>query len=222
MESSENTAAVNDSGTGGGVYLYRAKFNCHITSTVKLVSSKAVDSGGGLFAINSIVTVFSDRDSSTCSIIKLYYFYNSSNGTECFLQIRSPMETFDMKYNVTAIKFVNNTATGTRQALYGGLLDRCTVASGAEILLAKQRLAIDGVSYILNVSNLNDLDAISSFPVALCFCEPNGHPNCSYQPAPIESEKVKNFKYHWLQLIKSIEPCRMSLYIVHSSMLRVD
>ena len=99
-----------------------------------------------------------------------------------------------MEYNVTATEFINNTATGSRQALYVGLLDRCTIAPGAEILLSRKRLEIDGVSYIPNASNLNNSDTMSSFPVALCFCEPNGHPNCSYQPPPIKVKKGEKFQ----------------------------
>ena len=261
-----NDNAANDS--GGGINLYRSKLNCQINSTVKLLSNKAVNNkskGGGLFAINSIVAVFSDRDLSKMSSITFtkntaifgggiylalatelhiiksgnnytktiynlcfiensagyggaiynadktnyeicasdsYYYYNTSIGAECFLQINSPMETNSMKYNIKGIEFVNNTVSNTvntsrsdlGQAVYGGLLDRCIIAPGAEILLTRQRLAIDGVSYILNVSNLNSTDAISSSPVALCFCKPGGHPDCSYQPASFNVMKGETFQ----------------------------
>ena len=224
---------------------------------MKLLSNTAINKGGGIFAINSIMTIFSDRDSSKISSVnftkntasmgggiymelatelnviktgenytrtiynlcfiknsasyggaiynadetnykicgsKSYYNYNTSIGSEYFIQIKTISEILARIYNIKSIKFVNNTASASGQAVYGGLLDRCIIVPIAEILLVRQRLAIDGVSYILNVSNLNSTDAISSLPVALCFCEPGGHPNCSYQPAPfhvMKGEKIQ-------------------------------
>jgi predicted outer membrane repeat protein len=255
---SENAANLNSSGLGGGVYLYRAKFNCQFNSSVTILKNKANSNGGGIFAINSIVTVFSDRDSDIISSIdfinntarkgggiylelaaelhviksgnnytktiynyrfiansasgnggaiynadetnyeicssETYYFYNSSVGSECFLQIRTLMETFERRYNIKAIAFTNNSANGSGQALYGGLLDRCTLVPSAEIYLTRQRAAIQGIPYILNVSNLNATVAITSSPVALCFCEPTGQPNCSYQVPPFNVKKGEKFQ----------------------------
>ena len=247
-----NTA--NDS--GGGVYLYRSKLNCHLNSTLKLLGGGAVK-GGGIYAINSLVRVFSNRDSfiessinftenmaqkgggiyleltAEMHIIKLgndytrtiyslhfisnsadyggavyvadetnfkicasksYYNYNSSVGTECFLQIVSPMETLLMKYNIVSIEFVNNSAEVSGPVLYGGLLDRCTLNPSAEILLTRHRVPIDGVSFITNTSNMNNVDAISSSPAQVCFCRPDGQPDCTYQPPIIKVMKGEKFK----------------------------
>ena len=53
--------------------------------------------------------------------------------------------------------------------LYGGLLDRCTVNSSAEIFLETQNITLlDGVTYIQNVTNIN-LSSIASDPVQFLF-----------------------------------------------------
>ena len=245
-----NTA--NDS--GGGVYLYRSKLNCQFNSTLNLLRNRAVK-GGGIHAINSLVRVFSNRDSFiessidftkntaqkgggiylelttelqiiksgndyTKTIYNLHFtsnsadyggavyvadetnfdicastsYYNTSVGTECFLQIVSPMETLLMKYNIVSIEFVNNSAEVSGPVLYGGLLDRCTLNPSAEILLPRHRVPIDGVSFITNTSNMNNVHDISSSPVQVCFCRQNGQPDCDYQSPSKEVMKGEKFK----------------------------
>ena len=242
--------------SGGGVYLYRSKLNCQFNSTVKLIGNNAVRKGGGIFAINAIVKVFSNRDSSVKSSIvfegntaalgggiylelatelhvlksgnnhtktiynlrfiensasyggaiynadetnyeictsKSYYNHNSV-GTECFLQILAPVQTIDMKYNIVTIEFVNNSAEVSGPALYGGLLDRCTLILSAEILYTDNRILIDGVTYFLNTTTLNNTNGISSSPVQVCLCAPhNNVPDCSLQQLSISVRKGEKF-----------------------------
>ena len=85
---------------------------------------------------------------------------------------------------------------------YGGLLDRCTLVPGAEICLARHRATIQDIPYILNVSNLNDTNGITSSSVVLCFCEPTGQPNYRYKLPSFNVKKVKSSKYHLLRLIR--------------------
>ena len=112
-------------------------------------------------------------------------------------------------------------ANGSGQALYGGLLDRCTIVLGAEIYLARQRAAMQGIPYILNVSNPNNTDAISSSPVALCFCEPTGQPNCSYQPPSFNVMKGEKFQ---VSLIAAVDQANRTLpnVTVYSSLKHAE
>ena len=56
--------------SGGGIYLYRSKLNCQQNGTLNLVWNQATEKGGGICAINSIVNVYSDRDSLNASSIR--------------------------------------------------------------------------------------------------------------------------------------------------------
>ena len=100
-----------------------------------------------------------------------------------------------MKYNIVTTEFINNSAHISGPILYGGLLDRCTLVSSAEILLTNNRTLLDGVTYFLNTSTLNITDAISSAPVQICICEPDSTlPNCSIQQMSISVMKGEKFK----------------------------
>ena len=49
---SNNTARI----TGGGIYLYQSDLNCHKDSTFRLIGNSAVEKGGGIHAIASVIT----------------------------------------------------------------------------------------------------------------------------------------------------------------------
>ena len=111
------------------------------------------------------------------------YNEHNSDSTEYSLQINTIFETLSMNYNILSIEFVNNHAEISGSALYGGLLDRCILDPSAEIKLVNDTSTpINGVSFILNTSNLNNTDRISSSPVRVCFCQSGGQTDCSYQP----------------------------------------
>ena len=121
--------------------------------------------------------------------------YHGHTGTECFLQILAPVQTYYMKYNFVTTEFINNSAEMSGSALYGGLLDRCTLLPSAEILLTTNRVIMDGVTYFLNTSNLNNTNDISSSPVQLCFCGPDiSVPNCSLQQWNISTMRGRRFQ----------------------------
>ena len=91
--------------------------------------------------------------------------------------------------------FTNNSARISGDTLYGGLLDRCTVSSFAEVLVAQelgQEDSIHGVTYFNETSNLN-ITEVSSSPLRVCFC--NGTtPDCAYQPPPRRTYKGEMFE----------------------------
>ena len=125
--------------------------------------------------------------------------YYSSFGRECFLQIIIITET-RLKYNVVSIEFANNTASVSGAILYGGLLDRCTLSSRAEILYTrppKDKASIDGVTFFLNSSSLPGTNEISSSPVKVCFCLLTSvgtrRPDCSIEKVNISTMKGDRF-----------------------------
>ena len=104
-----------------------------------------------------------------------------TSSQECFIQTLALHSSSSHSLNTVNAFFFNNVARISGSALYGGLLDRCTVNPSAEIFLKTQNMTLlDGVTYIQNVTNIN-LSSIASDPVHLCFCK-NGQPDCSYQP----------------------------------------
>ena len=118
---------------------------------------------------------------------------NSMSSTECFFQILAvnlgefPFTQTDMK----SLTFTNNNARSAGDSIFGGLLDRCTVNPlnpSRNIIGANVR----GISFLINVSNINDTDSIASHPVRLCFCD-SGIPNCSASLAPIYVKKGHSF-----------------------------
>ena len=67
--------------------------------------------------------------------------------------------------------------------------------SSAEILFTNNRTLLDGVTYFLNTSTLNNTDDISSSPVQVCLCEQDGAvPNCSLQYLNISVMKGEKFQ----------------------------
>ena len=77
-----------------------------------------------------------------------------------------------------------------------GFLDRCTVSPFADVFFIYPNgdlSTLDGVTYLLNTSNIS-LDAIASDPVCICFCSPHGLPNCSYQHSEVRIKKGHIFE----------------------------
>ena len=75
--------------------------------------------------------------------------------------------------------------------MFGGLLDRCTLGPFIK-RKRKQSQIIDGLTYFTAVSNINDLNTITSGPVQVCFCN-NSQPDCGYQLPPIQVKKGELF-----------------------------
>ena len=119
---------------------------------------------------------------------------NSSSSTECFFQILAlyPDNLEDVvQQQIEALNFSQNSATYVGDAIFGGLLDRCTVSQLNP--LRQQGIVQQGLEFIQSVSNIDNIDLIASQPVRLCFCIEN-HPNCSYTPLPIYVRKGETFK----------------------------
>ena len=192
---------------GGGMCLENnAKLNVLYLNRVDLLYSKNVANYKYnitfLFRGNSAVYggalyIADDTTSGTCSTSK---FYNThSTVTECFFQTSKVEKvTSYIHSNKTHTKpgsiyaeFRNNHALKRGSNLYGGLLDRCTQSQFNKIGTAKL-YAIDGLEYLLRLSNINTSNSISSDPVQVCFCLQN-QPNCTSQNVSVSVFKGERF-----------------------------
>ena len=212
----------NQAKYGGGIFLeVSARFYIliNIMTTVKdkslrvsliTFSNNIADYGGAIY-------VADETNSGICTS-KSYEIYSSS--TECFLQ---SLSLFGRRSEGTLdVNFVNNTAHVSGNALYGGLLDRCTVSpfsqeyvlsDGIDVNLTTNNVsAISGVKYFELYSNIN-LDSISSGPVSVCFCR-DGYPDCNYQPQ-LNVTKGQRF-YVELAAVNQIGELIKQAYIISS------
>ncbi len=112
---------------------------------------------------------------------------NSSN--QCIFQVFSRRSTLGDISTLPNISFTmkysgNNSASSL---IFGGLLDRCVPdPRRAEILTSGYiHKKINGFTYLKLISDIVDPEMLSSLPVRLCFCTPEGKSNCSYKPPVI-------------------------------------
>ena len=96
---------------GGGLYLYRTILHCHQNSTIELVGNVAVSKGGGIYAINSAISVLSEE--STMNFTKNFAKF----GGGIFLEVASQLYVFKLELiNTSNFYFTSNGAN------YGGAI----------------------------------------------------------------------------------------------------
>ena len=118
---------------------------------------------------------------------------STGHAYDCFLQVISTLQEHDIVFDIVTVNFTQNDAQRFGSSIFGGLLDRCTINYYAEIRYYGRNLnGISGVHYFKNFSNINTA-SISSYTVQVCFCRPNGQPDCRYQPPSIQVRKGENF-----------------------------
>ena len=153
----------NQAMSGGGVSLASSKLydliNDDTRINVNFISNYATDNGGALYV--------EDEVDSTCSS------ESSSNSSGCFFQNLT---------NGIVFNFDNNYADSSGHDLFGGLLDRCSFVSDMTDLF---RSDSNGVSRFEELSNLQNINTVSSEPVRVCPCK-NGKPDCSQQEQSIQ------------------------------------
>ena len=156
----------NQATSGGGVSLAgNSKLYSSINDDsdtrvdVNFVSNYAIDNGGALYV--------EDEVEGMCSSDSY------SNNSGCFFQ------------NLTdgiVLNFDNNYAESSGYDLFGGLLDRCSfVGSMIDPLTSDST----GVSRFKQLSNLQNINTVSSAPVRVC-PRKNGEPDCSQQRQSIQ------------------------------------
>ena len=205
----------NDAKMGGGVYLeeysklhivkqqaeYLGRENPKLWEKLVFISNNATY-GGAIYVSDHTI-------SDTCSSNPF-----GTSSQECFIQTLALHSSSSHDLNTVNTYFLNNLARMSGSALYGGLLDRCTVNPSAEIFLKiRNTTLLDGLTYIQNVTNIN-LSSIASDPVRLCFCK-NGQPDCSYQPHTvyINSEGNSSLSVVAVDQVNTAIPASITSYL---------
>ena len=166
-----NSAQVS----GGGIYLqgnskiYLIKFKwwlITVTATLNLEKNSAIY-GGGIFV----------EDNSTIGGLQCQglEFINSNSiivKPECFIQHITLYSPNLRQNNLINIFIFDNTAV-YGSALYGGLLDRCTIKTIAQ----SHNKVGDGLEYFNKTTKLSDDATITSDPVKIAFCGNYSEPN---------------------------------------------
>lgn len=114
-----NTARVS----GGGIYLYQSELNCKGTSTLILLVNSALERGGGVYAISSIVSAEYNYDINTKSYngSRIWFLNNTAGhaGGGICLEINAKINIlnvneYDSKRSFYTLQFKGNSA------YYGG------------------------------------------------------------------------------------------------------
>ncbi len=164
----------NQATSGGGISLADSKLSQgsdqNMTIDINFVSNIAAEYGGAIY-------VDDEQDISLCS--SGLDPYPTKNG--CFFQNVTNSLTFS---------FYNNSANLRGYDLFGGLLDRCTVASD---IINISRLESYGTTHFANISNISQqFDTVSSEPVRVCHCV-NNKPSCGRKIPPIQVKNGNDF-----------------------------
>ena len=185
---------VNNKAEKGGGIFFEVNAKLYIIIVYRQSSSilrglhfigNSANYGGAIF-------VADDTNSGTCASTS-YRVHSTSS--QCFMQV--------LKLDVEKLKHIRiyhdayvkrNHAHYSGSILFGGLLDRCTfspLAEGYQTLYKPNKreispikfgagyISISGVSYL--TSSYNSRNAISSYPVRICFCV-DDKPDCNYEP----------------------------------------
>ena len=174
----------NSAKRGGGIllqanakiYVFKTDTFQDVNSTVYLISNTATY-GGAVYVDDS-------TNFGTCV---------ADSTSECFFQVMA-LHQFPPFNIARSISFSGNYALTSGSALFGGLLDRCTVSPFAEIHNVIGQHYENSIEYLRNTSNAN-IDSISSHPARVCFCV-NNLPQCNnnyYQGHPIKVMKGEMF-----------------------------
>lgn len=177
--------AENGAREGGGVYLEGASKLQLITSNSSIKFAKnSADYGAAVYVddTTNVKTCFT----STSDVVP---------ASECFFY--AP----ELKHGVKSIQFDRNLAHRKGSNLFGGHLDKCiprivlrqadsTLLSGS--FVQEEHQIVDGLKYLQNISNVANLDSISSLPMQVCFCTA-GVINCSLRTVTVRVKKGETF-----------------------------
>ena len=195
---------------GGAIRLLQSKIIfggfCNLINNSGMV-------GGAMYALESALRVTQATivaEQNEVFAVRNAHSFQTYDGTYCFIQVTSHGEITDFSKFISLI-FTDNISHSNGSVLYGGLLDRCTISNTFKYYLNPPD--IDRVAYFRNISNLTNqlqADLISSDPVSLCFCSPNGEPDCEYQLPFVQVKKGEAFNISLVAVdhIKHVVPQR--------------
>ena len=221
--------------SGGGIYSSKSKIK--VVGGKMCFSKNNATYGGALYSTDTKLNIVKQEENDTSKILftensavqggAIYVMdviqdcetrYNTTK--ECFLQ------TLLNRYNITKVPnnyfnvyFINNTASLSSNAIFGGLLDRCSLNPANELLLDfPNQTFLSGADYILATAQFAGLidysnlttnynpekvlqavsgaivqDFVSSEPLQVCYCF-GYQPNCSnFQHPPVYVKKGQLF-----------------------------
>ena len=185
----------NQARKGGGIhldvnaklYIQRGKWRVIFSNVPAIMFNKNLADFGGAVYVDDSTT------SGTCSSTS---YTHRTTSSECFVQIMTLQNNIGSHKINKDIHFIDNSATILGPALFGGLLDRCTVNAYAEVYTNPKNSMlpggiISGINYFKLISNIK-LESITSSAVKLCFCR-DEYPNCSYEHPIISAKKGEKF-----------------------------
>ena len=210
LEIKGNCTLFNNSALrGGGIHATSSTISVYQPATLQIINNNAELGGGMYLEVNSKLYVLKEHDVFTkkayLNFIDNHAKYGGavyvddtnsitcSAGSECFIQT---LKLYSFWYSDTSkinIFFTGNTATSQGSNLFGGLLDRCIPNQFAELLYTDEPIYYSGVTYLQNISNITQLDSISSKPVRVCFCNSKHELDYSYQLPTITVKKGETF-----------------------------
>ena len=173
----------------------RYVYDYHGDTNTTTFTANSADYGGAVY-------VDDDTNSGTCA---------SDTKTECFFQVFAIYNSVSWNTRIQSIYFLHNFANNSGAALYGGLLDRCTVSQLAEFyqrygpLDNKDRG--DGIAYLRNVTISKYIShtgkvifidthlSVSSLPVRVCLCINKQYNDCTHQSNIQEVKKGETFTH---------------------------
>ena len=210
LEIKGNCTLFNNSAMrGGGIHATSSTISVYQPATLKIINNNAKLGGGMYLEVNSKLYVlkeyYNDNDKAYLNFTDNHAKYGGamyvddtnsitcSAGSECFIQTLRLYGLAVHNNSTVNIFFSGNTATTQGSNLFGGLLDRCIPSQYAELLFSNETIHYSGVTYLQNISNITQLDSISSQPVRVCFCNSEHKPDCSYQLPNIAVKKGEIF-----------------------------
>ena len=183
------TITDNTAKLGGGlffssnahIFIYQLDSRPH--NVTSILANNSAEYGGAIYV----------RDETNIAVCEASLSSELTVSSDCFFQVVDPFEQIGM----LELYFESNTADVSGPVVFGGLLDRCIITKLAKSSFFDTDLGsplsqLNGMSYLVNVSNLKNADAITSHPVSLCFCS-EGQPNCSLELQSVREQKGRNF-----------------------------
>ena len=198
-----NIIGNNASDKGGGIHAISSTIVLNVLRPgTLLIGQNSANMGGGLyFEMNTLLYIllyFKESppvyapiiarnranyggaiymaDFETCTAL------SQSTIKQCFLQVESVY--LDKPTSRVILNVSENYAEAAGSAVYGGLLDRCTVNPWYE--------PVTDLVHIANITNIQNLSSVSSEPVGICFCR-DGNKDCNYQPNTVRVMKGEAF-----------------------------
>lgn len=169
-------------GNGGGINAQNTYIG--IGRTVDFISNQAMYGGGISLANSKLYDTVDEETVADLNFVSNHAEYGGAlyinDKYECLLYRSTTFNVIECFFqNITKnlqFNFDNNSAISNINGdnLFGGLLDRCTIANGTN----SPTLQPDGASRLKNISNIMNFDTVYSEPVRLCLCR-NNEPDCS-------------------------------------------